>query len=681
MISGRLVFLHLVLLAFIIGVTFFNAFHSSFKMDDHDFFKDPKIRNPEYLIYNWIPESDRYLHLSKASQESSYRPVTNTVLAFLYHKFSDHIQAYHVVNIILFFIGCSFLYWFVLSLCGDAVLAFLTAVLFAVHPINGLAVNYIVASAYAYQLIFAMLSMIFFVRSYQKEKYIFAGVLSLLFFLISLGVHETSMIIPLYMLGIVWYINRESWISGLRRVSPFFVVLAVYIFFRMKYASLKTGVLEKYFDFHMSIVQYLASFIKLISWYLSQLIVPDGIVLMWSTKVVSDDRWGWIVVGIGLVSVSFWFIRRSGRSIQSLALILFMTGLLPILGACLFRPTTGLIMEPHWMFFPAIGFFIVLAWILVRLIRWNQWIGLILCVCLLLGLVRISHLYNDIWSSDQTYCYYWREKAPAFKTTEFFLAYALIKDKQYDQARKFLLDAREGIFSDWQIYANLGVMDFEERNYDSAIGNYQKALSFNPSAPEVYNNLGLIYEYTGHLDQAIEAHRKVIELNRFLLEPRLNLARIALSQGDFKTAVELYAENLKIAPYERRSFELLVAAYLDADHLDEAQAMIHDLGVHSRDAVMLTEVGNLAAEKKKNVWALDLYMQALRIDPGYKGVYVQAGVLLANLNQLDRAIQMWEQAITIDPADAQVLGLIKKAREMKEIQGNDTASHNKNLVN
>ena len=356
----------------------------------------------------------------------------------------------------------------------------------------------------------------------------------------------------------------------------------------------------------------------------------------------------------------------------------FLTGFLPILGACLFRPTTGLIMEPHWMFFPAVGFFILLASILVRLIRWNQWIGLVLCVGLLAGLVRTSHLYNDIWTDDKTYCYYWLQKVPAFKTTEFFLAYALINDKQYDQARKFLLDAREGIFSDWQIYANLGFMDLEEKRYDSAIKNYQTALSINPSAPEVYNNLGLIYEYTGHIEQAIEADRKVLSLNKFLLEPRLNLARIALSQGDLKTAVDLYSENLKIAPYERRSFELLLTALIDAGQLQQAQAMTQDLGVHSRDAVMLTEVANLTAEKKMHILALDLYMQALRIDPGYKDVYVQAGVLLANLNKLDQAIEMWKQALIIDPTDAKVSGLIKKARGMKETQGNDTAIPNKN---
>ena len=98
--------------------------------------------------------------------------------------------------------------------------------------------------------------------------------------------------------------------------------------------------------------------------------------------------------------------------------------------------------------------------------------------------------------------------------------------------------------------------------------------------------------------------------------------------------MDLYSENLKIAPYERRSFELLLTALIDAGQLQEAQAMIQDLGVHSHDAVMLTEVANLTAEKKMHILALDLYMQALRIDPGYKDVYVQAGVLLANLNKL-----------------------------------------------
>ena len=103
--SRKSTFAHLAVLALVVGLTFCNAVHSSFKMDDHDFFNDPKISNPRYLVYNLIPEPNRYLGIAKAAEESGYRPVTNTCLAVLYQKFGRHIQPYHVVNIILFYVG------------------------------------------------------------------------------------------------------------------------------------------------------------------------------------------------------------------------------------------------------------------------------------------------------------------------------------------------------------------------------------------------------------------------------------------------------------------------------------------------------------------------------------------------------------------------------------------------
>ncbi len=666
MISRRSICVHLAALALIVATTFFNSLHSSFKMDDHDFFNDPKIKNPKLLVYNWIPEPDRYLGLSKASEESGYRPVTNTALAVKYHGFGRNVQAYHVVMIVLFFIGCAMIYVFVLTLCADALLAFLTSVLFAVHPINGLAVNYVVASAYTYQLILAMACMICFVRSYQIKNYFWVYFLSISFFLLSLGVHETSIILPIYLVIIAWYMNREPLSRIIYRVAPFFALLGGYLLFRMRYASLTTGVLGKFADFQMSFLEYTASFVKLIYWYLSQLILPDGVVLMWSTEVVRQDWLFWIILGGFLMGMVLWSIRRNGRSMTSFALILFFIGFGPILAACLFRPTTGLIMEPHWMFLSAVGFFIVSAQVFVRLIRHNLWIGIIIGAAMVLGLIKLSHAYNDIWADDKSYGYYWLQKAPAFKTTKFFIAYSLMKDRRYAEAREVLLDAREGIFSDWQIYSNLGLMDFEEGDYNGAIDNYQKALTFNPFAPEIYNNLALISERSGNITEAVRFNKKALELNRFLIEPRLNLARIAIMRQDYPSAFALYRENLGIVPNEPRSLELYFAALADAGEHEKLEAMVLDILKSCQDAAVLTDIGNVAAQKKLYVIALDLYMQALRIDSKYAPVYVHAGVLLANLKEFDRAVGLWEQALTIDPADDQVAQLIKQAQAERQ---------------
>ena len=59
-------------------------------------------------------------------------------------------------------------------------------------------------------------------------------------------------------------------------------------------------------------------------------------------------------------------------------------------------------------------------------------------------------------------------------------------------------------------------------------------------------------------------------------------------------------------------------------------------------------------------------MQALQLNPNYKDTYVHAGLLLASLNYLDRAVQMWEKALSIDSTDTDINRLIKNAQLFKQ---------------
>ncbi|MBL8012630.1 MAG: tetratricopeptide repeat protein, partial [Candidatus Omnitrophica bacterium] len=571
MITKKLIGFHLLVLCLLIVCAFFNAQHGSFKMDDHDTFKDPKIINPSYLKYNWIPEPNRYLKVSVASEESSYRPVTNSILAIMYQSFKNQTVYYHVISLLLLIMASSFFYGLMVLLSKEGTLAFLSAALFALHPINGLAVNYVVAYAYVLQFAVAMICMFSFARSLDSNRPQVTIGVSIVFYLMAMGVHETSMVLPIYLFCMAWLVGRKNFLQSFLRTLPFFVILTSYLVFRLHYASLKSGVLEKFSDFHMSVVQFLATYVKLVAWYLSQLFFPDGVVLMWACQIVEDHIYLWLLLGIALIAVGLIGLIKFGRSLYSWAIVIFAVGFVPIMGACLFRPTTGLVMEPHWMFIAGTGFFILLAEALRQVIAYKQWIGIILIAFLMTGYIRLTHLYNELWRDEKTYCLYWLAKVPSFKTTEFYLAYAFMLDKQYGHARHYLNSAKEGVFNDWQIYANLGFMDSEEGRYDGAVENYKTALVFNPNAAEVYNNLALVYEEMGKLQEAVRSNQEALSLNRMLVEPRLNLARIALVNHDFKTAEKLYQENLTIFPQESRSLQLFLMAILDSGDIARAE--------------------------------------------------------------------------------------------------------------
>ena len=63
--------------------------------------------------------------------------------------------------------------------------------------------------------------------------------------------------------------------------------------------------------------------------------------------------------------------------------------------------------------------------------------------------------------------------------------------------------------------------------------------------------------------------------------------------------------------------------------------------------------------------ALDSFIKALRVAPDYKEAYLEAGTLLGNLGQYDKAVHIWELGSRIDPSDQRFKNDIAKAIELK----------------
>ena len=63
---------------------------------------------------------------------------------------------YHLLNLFLFALMSLLIYLVIGKVAANYHLAFLTGLFYLVHPINGILVNYISASIYAFQMIFML---------------------------------------------------------------------------------------------------------------------------------------------------------------------------------------------------------------------------------------------------------------------------------------------------------------------------------------------------------------------------------------------------------------------------------------------------------------------------------------------------------------------------------------------
>jgi Flp pilus assembly protein TadD len=109
--------------------------------------------------------------------------------------------------------------------------------------------------------------------------------------------------------------------------------------------------------------------------------------------------------------------------------------------------------------------------------------------------------------------------APLDDRSRFTLAMACIKLNRRDWARPELeklaaAQPQDPLFLYW-----LARLDYDERNYNSAIARLQKVIALDPKMARAYDTLGLCFDYLGSFDEAVKNYNRAVELNRLQPKP------------------------------------------------------------------------------------------------------------------------------------------------------------------
>ena len=324
-------------LAFLILIllTFSNSLNNGFLMDDHGLIlQDTKIHNIKYLHYQFIPDKGRYLNIEGGAGAAYYRPFAHVVPMIGYLIFKDNVFGYHLINCILFLLCVMTIYFLIQRLCKDRDCALLVALLYAVHPINGLFVNYITASVFSVQMIAMAGSLILFLRALERQRYALSILASLVLYVIGLLCHETTLALPLYTLVTIWLFEKRPYKRAVFLLLPHIFVSLGYALFRVKYASLKSGIFDKLLLSDVNPLSLAASNIKLFFWYVSKFFYWDGIVIKWTTPAVTTNFTVWFFMFALVVALWVYYLRKKekvklwGLSVLLLGFCRFCSGLL-----------------------------------------------------------------------------------------------------------------------------------------------------------------------------------------------------------------------------------------------------------------------------------------------------------------------------------------------------------------
>ncbi len=190
------------------------------------------------------------------------------------------------------------------------------------------------------------------------------------------------------------------------------------------------------------------------------------------------------------------------------------------------------------------------------------------------------------------------------------------RNKDYHSATSIWQTVVDVAPDNHRAYYNLGIAFKAQGNLDEAIRQYRKALHLKPSYPKAYCNLGEIFRNQGNLDEAVIQYRKALRLEPDFAIAHNNMGVALAAQGKLNEAIRHYHQAIQIDPNNASAYNGLGSALQSQGKFDKA---------------------------------ISYYRQAIQIDPEYAAAHSNLGVALQLQGRPDEAIGHYRQAIQIDP--------------------------------
>jgi len=641
-------------LYFIFGLLVFsNSFNNKFLIDDFVFLSNPVLSETKYVFAQWNPYKEQSLgNTDDQIKVGGYRPLQNMVMDLCYATFKDNYRLYHLLNLFLFVFASSLIFLLIEKVTGNYRLAFLTGLFYLIHPINGIIVNYISASVFAFQVICILASVLLLLMSLEKNNAPALYLLSLFFSFLSLFWHELGVMSPFYISSVVFIFRKDPFKVKVLYLFPYFLIMFLYFVIRFFFLNVDAVSLGQILPSHASVWIYPATLFQAFAWYFSKLLFPQGIVMAWAMPLLHEHI-AVNVIGLFFLILIFilLFIRLFNFKICQLGLVWFFIGFIPVSLAAFKILGNSVQIEPHWFVFSSIGFFMLVSFFCLLVLDLMKTFGLVLLIIMILTLSSFSYAYDQLWADQKTYALYWSQQVPYLRSPYSYLADAYKDEGAFTKARKYYKMALTGRFPDAVIYNELGLIDQTEGHLKEAETNYVKALKIYPNSAATFDNLGSIYLALGQFDKAKAYFDRSLICDHLVVEPRLGLALIHLKRFEYQEAMDLCFKNLEIVKNDPRTLLLLIDISIQKKDILPLSDFVHRYISVSSDPVALTKLGVYLAKYNALQLAMDCFARSMRVSANYKDAYLAVGVVFANIGKYNEAIHIWKIGSGIDPTD------------------------------
>ena len=605
-------------LAFLLGVLAFcvygNTLKNNFAMDDYTMIIKNSIvtkgakaipelfTTPHSMGYGAIPNDE-------------YRPLPMALFSVEYQLFEGNPAPFHFVNILLF-MGCVVALFFFLDKLFEGAKTAVVSVaclLFVLHPIHTEVVANIKSGDELMSFLFAFLSLNVFLDYYQmgKPRHLLLGGLYLFLSFIS---KETSFTFFALMPVIFFFFRDGAKKRGVQMLVCAGVAAAVFL-------AIRFSVLNYYHANHigqmdlvenalakkdLSAESRLATAILIMGYYVKLLFVPYPLVCDYAFNAIPFTHFSdlrvlltlAVYIALAVIVVIRFLKNRKDPYAFGIAFFLCTISIVSNI-PFLIKSTMG----ERFLFYPSVGFCLVIALLIEWLMKkagkagWvamkDKWaLCIIVPVCLIYAYVTIDR--NTDWMDNYTIYSADVNKVPENCRLNYFVGYQvqlMLTEEQNPETRGNMLH--------------------------DVVKYYRKALDINPEYRDVAADLGAAYFAKRQFDSAEIYDQMALRMNPAIVVVRNNLMGVYLTSGQFRKAIGLGTESVRLIPGNVNEYADLGSAYLNQKKYDSV------------------------------LWCLN---KGMAIDPTFFGINAVSAFLYKELNNRDSVNKYEALAQRVNPS-------------------------------
>ncbi len=517
-------------------LAFCNALQHPFVHDDVIFIlKNPHITDLNHWYGAFIQPA------ASDGLNTYYRPVLEILYRLEYHFFGPHPFGFHLFNVTVHIINGLLLFYLLKKLGLRAAVAWVTALLFLIHPVQTEAVSCIAGIS---NLMMA-LGVLAALNAYLKKWYM----VSMLFFVFAfLSKEQGILFVPLVM--VIDYYRGE------KNLRPWFLlVIAGSALLWLRHGVTGSSLFKDIMASPGELYLRLAAVPRDIGMYLRLIFCPADLHYYRSTDILQPNGASWALALMSLLGVSYVFKRWSqARGVLVLGLGWFLATLSPVLNiAPLINEYSFVLTPEHFLYLPIVGILIVAVSAADHFFRHceersaamrrsNLFKRLLLAIvigsCLLL-----TWYQNTFWKSEIVLFERMLRFEPDFGRGHLLLAKAYYfnglpeqADGQFKKAftimsgyakrtsnlnaEKFYLTFVKEILFDWA--QNESAMG----RWKMALDKYKQATVIDGKDASLYNNMAFVYLHLGDKKDARLSLQQAVQIDPSFTQARLNLQAI-----------------------------------------------------------------------------------------------------------------------------------------------------------